>query len=339
MAKPYPKIEFRKVRDFGETLNVSALFLRQNFKPIMRHLLILAGPFMLVGSVAPVLTLNRASVPSSYAIDPVSQFFASYGVNVIALFIGLFMAVTVVYQYILLYTENDPDHPEVEFNLLWKAVRRSFLRVLFHGIILSVIFAIGIVLLFALAGAILTPFALALSTNDSLWKGIIIFLLVAAMLTGILLICSPALLLLLPASLHERTGFFSAFSRSYALVQGHWWPAAGLVFICTALTFSFNLIPKIPATILQFSSATLDASSASSVTYLTIQVVITGILGSAISLLMMSVNITVGTAYYFSLVENKESVGLLERIQAMGTEANQTTTSAPDDSYAEEERY
>ena len=95
------KIEFRKVRDFGEVLNASITFIRQNFKSVMRSLLFIAGPFLLVGSVTPVITLANISTPYLNSQNPVIQVLTAYGVNMIALLIGVVLAVAVLYEYIL----------------------------------------------------------------------------------------------------------------------------------------------------------------------------------------------------------------------------------------------
>ena len=45
------KIEFAKRRDFGEVLNGTFQFLRQNFKSLGLALLYIAGPFILIQGI------------------------------------------------------------------------------------------------------------------------------------------------------------------------------------------------------------------------------------------------------------------------------------------------
>src|ERR1700743_2770236 len=44
-------LELRKSRDFGQIISDSFVFLRQNFKPLFRYLLVICGFFILVGTV------------------------------------------------------------------------------------------------------------------------------------------------------------------------------------------------------------------------------------------------------------------------------------------------
>ena len=44
-------IEFQQARDFSKKINVTFEFIKQNFKPLFKSILFIAGPPMLVGSV------------------------------------------------------------------------------------------------------------------------------------------------------------------------------------------------------------------------------------------------------------------------------------------------
>jgi hypothetical protein len=98
------KIDFYKARDFGETLNVSFLFIRHHFKGMMLGMLFIAGPFVLVGSVIPILVFSRLSGPLVGTDNWLANAGASMVVNVLALMLGVVMAIGVIYEYILLTT-------------------------------------------------------------------------------------------------------------------------------------------------------------------------------------------------------------------------------------------
>ncbi|HEX8531661.1 MAG TPA: hypothetical protein VF646_16630, partial [Cytophagales bacterium] len=129
------KIDFHKARDFGETLNVSFLFVRQHFKGMMLGMLFIAGPFVLVGSVIPILLFSRLSgVSASEDLSGADNWLVNAGasmmVNVLALMLGVVMAIGVIYEYILLYYHRGDKPGGIETGELWQAIRRDFWRLL-----------------------------------------------------------------------------------------------------------------------------------------------------------------------------------------------------------------
>ncbi len=329
------KIEFRKVRDFGEVLNASFTFIRQNFRPVMRSLLLVAGPFLLVGSITPVITLARVSTPYFSSQHPIIQVLTAYGVNIVALLIGVVMAVAVLYEYILLYSQSNESKPEVPFHTLWKAVVRNFFRVLLSVAGLFVMLTIGGILLMGVLMALITPLFTSMMLSSPFLAGVVSLSVMLFVVALILFIAAPVLLVFFPAFLQERIGFFPALFRCFELVKGYWWQTFGLLVVCFIVSFSVHQIVWLPSLATVFFGSYLSDSPVSSVTLVTLLLVTTGIIGSFIYLVTLNLFIVVSTFQYFSLVERKESVGLLEKIQNMGSEDK----PLPDDFYAEEERY
>jgi hypothetical protein len=50
-----PKIELAKTRDFGEIINDTFLFMRQNFKPLLKYFFTFCGIFLAAGTVCSTL--------------------------------------------------------------------------------------------------------------------------------------------------------------------------------------------------------------------------------------------------------------------------------------------
>jgi hypothetical protein len=136
------KIEFRKKRDFGEILNVSFTFIRQNYQPIFKSLLFIAGPFVLVGSVLPGLLFSPSIGTEEAGFSQIDL--TQVIVNILSFVVGSVLAVGVVYEYMLLYDKNTGT--PVKTGEVWKAVRKSFFRLLFTLIGMSVLLGGGFIL-------------------------------------------------------------------------------------------------------------------------------------------------------------------------------------------------
>lgn len=323
------KIDFHKARDFGETLNVSFLFVRQHFKSMMLGMLFIAGPFVLVGSVIPILLFSRLSGmsasdnllgtgPDNWLVNAG----ASMIVNVLALLLGMVMAIGVIYEYILLYYHREDTSDGIETGELWQAIRRDFWRLLGA--------TFGLVLLLGFGGFCLNFVAILLGT--SLGPFGIFFLVVATFFLQIYLWVPLTLVVII--SLHERIGLFEALNRSFYLVKGYWWQTFGLILICVLMQYALLLLCLVPFMIIGFTTemfTEMGTSLGTTVVFaLAISIAITLIITLSFCLFL-----TVSAFQYFNLVERKESVGLLQKIESMGTDVPAATR----DFYADEEEH
>ncbi len=315
------KIDFHKARDFGETLNVSFLFIRQHFKPLMLGMLFIAGPFVLVGSVIPIMMLSRLSGPAAESSSWLVNFGTSTLVNILASLVGAVMAVGVVYEYILLYYRRD-THGEIGTADLWQAIREDFWRILLAMVGSVVVFSFGVFALMMtafLVGAALGPAA--------------VFFLVVAVLVLITYLLVPVTLVVI-ISLHEQISFFEALPRAFYLVKGYWWQTFGLILICIMIQYAVMLVCLVPFMIIGFSSEMFTQMGSS------LENTVTFAIGFSVALTLIvalsyCLFLTVSAFQYFSLVERKESVGLLQKIDSMGTEA----PAPARDFYADEEEH
>jgi hypothetical protein len=308
MSLPTEKIEFKQARDFGEVFNTSILFVKENFKPLFFGLLLIAGPFVLVGSVLPIL-INLKLTSGGFNIgmensDFLYQLGASTLVNVASSLIGGVMVVGVVYEYILLYMEG--DLPVIRTSDLWKAIRSDFFQLLGNmvGTFLAYIFGLGILsfILFSLFAQM----------------GIFITVIGFLVLMGVWVYSYVPISLVLILNLHERVGLFNAIYRCFVLIKGHWWETFGLLVVCAIFMFGISLVSLIPLSLFTYSTDLLTNPGSS----LSITVVIgllTGIMFTLATVLVFGLYLTITAFQYFNLLERKDSTGLLERIQNIGT--------------------
>jgi hypothetical protein len=289
---------------------------------MMLGMLFIAGPFVLVGSVIPILVFSRLSGPLAGTDNWLANAGASMVVNVLALMLGLVMAIGVIYEYILLYYHREDATDRIETGELWQAIRNDFWR------LLGVIF--GLVLLLGFGSFCLNFVAILVGTPLGPFG--IFFLFLGAIVLEMYLWVPTVLVVVI--CLHERIGLFEALTRAFYLVKGYWWQTFGLVIICLLMQYALLFVCMVPFMIVGFTTemfTQMGTSLGSTVAFaICVSIAITLIITLSCCLFF-----TVSAFQYFSLVERKESVGLLRRIESMGTDAPAATR----DFYADEEEH
>lgn len=290
------KIEFRKKRDFGEVLNVSFAFIRQNYQLIFKSLLFIAGPFVLVGSVLPGLLFSPSLGAAEGGFSQVD--FTQIIVNVLSFIVGSVMAVGVVYEYMLLYEKN--EGLQVKTGEVWKAVRRSFFTILLNSL--------AIVLLF---GGLISMVGYVSFMAIGAFTAFLFVSIAGTYLTVVLSI-------LIIVCLCEKVNFFQAVVRCFKLIEGRWWQTFALLFICGIVQMALVTVIFLPFTVMG-ASEDLFSDSASSLTTSLIFVALAGIVFILTVTISFCLTLIVSGFQYFSLVEQKDAIGLLKRIQNMGS--------------------
>jgi len=263
------KIEFRKIRDFGELLNATFEFIRRNVKILFLSLLFIAGPGIILTGIAGGLHQGNMSFNKT--------FYASSIIYFVFLFITFQLIITVTYSCLNLYIERDSE--DFNVNEVWNRTRKDFLLILFTSI------GSGIVTLF---GTLLL------------------------IIPGIYL--SITLTIIFMVRMREQLSFTDSISRCRKLISGNWWFTFALLLILTVIEYFFSFIFTIPeytATFIGLLHSTTGKPAVGSTVY-----IITSII-SAVSYLFYAIPIIGITFHYFSLVEKKEAVGLLEKLETI----------------------
>ncbi len=290
------KIEFRKVREFGEVINDTFLFLKQNFKPLMKAFVYLCGFFIVAGVIATVMNqvamMNVVAKNTDYGFGYGERFNALFTLNYLFAIIFAILnytAITVtVLSYIALYVEKGNVAPGVDE--VWAYFKYYFFRALVSTVLVGVFIVICFI-------CCIIP-------------GIYVF---------------PAMSLFFPVMMFENASAGYCFSRSFKLLKEQWWITAATLFIVWLITYACTLFVSLPAIILGVASAfTQGAKSVNTVT-----VVVTGVLQYLCQILYLLP--LIGASFcYFNLRERQESTGLMERIAALGKPAGDLDT-APED--------
>lgn len=323
-------INFHQTRDFSRKMNVTFEFAKQNFKPLAKSILVIAGPPILIASLFmgtfvgdifsfSALTAQNGSADAMTDKFLSAQFWMQIGVMMIFFLISGVTAIATVNNYLVLYEEKKSN--KIEVHEVWERVRQSFWM------------NFGTMILFGLLGLV-SYFILAVPmvvlAAISPW---LIFFGFIIMFCGIFYVFVGASMVFIIRT-YEKIGFFDALMRSFKLIQGKWWSTFGLLFILSMVVGMVSYAIIMPWYIVTITNTIHDVSSGSvgepSETYQVMTTVVFSVYYLVQMVLYAFPNI--GLAFqYFNLVERRESRGLMNQISAIG--------QAPTSSASSEEQY
>ncbi len=285
------KIEFRKIRTFAEVISISAVFVQKNFVGLFKSVMLIALPFMLIALAINVL-LTIAVIPTDFLLQNSTQtanlFFLVF---VYLLLFGLSVMVFfgVIYSYILLYIRY-PDAGRITVRAVYRKV--------FHDIWLYAVTTVMMSLLMVS----LYFFSILLGTVHFLLGGIA-FCGLIYMAVGLSFIFMVRLV--------ERRGFIGGFYRSLYLIREHWWQTFLMYLVASCITFS---LVSLPGFFLTFSLRFIDLFE----TGIYIYAIVMQTLFFAFYFFVFATNLIVTAFQYFALVELKEGVGMMQRVERIG---------------------
>jgi hypothetical protein len=291
-------IELAKPRDFGEIINDTFTFIRQNFKPLLKYFFIFCGFFILAAAALTILVevkaFSFASNPNPESFEDstgLSKVFSLLG-NYLLLFLFLileYVAVNVaVLCFMVLYKQKQNTIPTTEE--MWGYFKYYYLKILGSTILLYLLIGVGMVFCF---------------------------------IPGIYLM--PILALVPPIMIMENTSFGYAFSQSFRLIKDNWWVTFGVMVVVYIILYVLNLAVSIPSIVLGAGSVFLHINSGKALT-LPIAI-ITTFLQSVQYVFHILMVVAVGLCY-FNLTESKEGTGLMERINQFGAKETDPNTTA-----------
>ncbi len=295
-----PNIELAKARDFGEIINDTFIFTRQNFKPLLKYFFIFCGFFLVATAATSILTqINMVRTinnfnPNSFdnGTRP-SPFYFMTPTYFLSLFFTLleYIAITVtILCYMTLYKQKQNQAPELDE--MWGYIKYYFLKIFGSAIVLTIL---------------------------------IIVALMFCLIPGIYLY--PIMALVFPIMVVENTSFNYAFGHSFKLIKDNWWATFGVLVVVAIVLYVATMILVVPASLLSAGSLFLHFTrgSAMSVT----AVIITTILAKTATVFQILM-IVASCLCYFSLTESKEGTGLIERINQFGT-SHPDTNATPEE--------
>ncbi|MGZ3776766.1 MAG: hypothetical protein ACXVI9_04060, partial [Mucilaginibacter sp.] len=131
------KVELHQVREFGDILNDTILFFKQNFVPLVKAYLVICGFFLVSGTAVEIVSKLR-DLEYDEATTP---FNTSYWLTVLFSVINSSVVMLTVYSYIALYREKGKEPPTV--TEVWGYFRYFFFRIFFSNVVLDICIVLG----------------------------------------------------------------------------------------------------------------------------------------------------------------------------------------------------
>jgi hypothetical protein len=277
------KIQLRKLRDFGENFNDTFLFLRQNFKPLLRSFFAISSIVMVglaifygINQSRSFSVLGSVFKGTSRTTDPYNNLFTiEYFMLMLFMLLTFITMEVVLGAYIKYYLENDGKKPGIDE--VWGIFKRYFLKILLYSIPFSLVTLLGV--LFCIAPGVylwvlFTPFPLIVMIEDK--------------------------------------DFVETYDRCLELLRDNFWISFAIYLVAYMIFYiSHGIFDGISAVILGVTAyfSTEDVSTT------------IGIATSFVSIFSYCFYVVyfVSVALqYFSLVEKHDGTGLMSRIENIG---------------------
>lgn len=297
------KIEFQKYRDFGQVINGTFEFIRHNFLPLLKSIIFIVGPFILLSGI-----FSGLYQEDIFSFNSTTTSLSNFGIvsllYLIALFLSMITMVSVVYSYVLIYLERTDESP-IQIDEVWLGVKSNILKVVGITILIGIIIGvIGITFFLPLF------FIFNVQSNPLAMIPIIFLVMIP------IIYFSNKLTLTYFVSLYENIGAVDSMKRSIFLIKNKWWFTFGLVivlsFIQGFMGFLFQIPQYIAMITVMFNS--MDGTGVDGVTEIII--IITSII-AAFNFVFYAISLIAIAFHYFSLVEQKEAKGLIEKIESI----------------------
>lgn len=202
----HSKVEFKQVRNSNEVVDDSILFIKQNWKLLLKVYLTICG-FFWAGTL---ITHIVSSIQDTQHVNEVPTLFGiSFFVGQAFSFLNIALTTLTVLCFISLYKDKGNEAPTVEE--VWVYVKFYFFRVLGCALVL--------------------------------WIGLIIATLFCV-IPGIYLL--PVFAIILPVMIMENTTFGYAFSRGFELARNNWGTAFAPIVITSIIVLAAFMLVAIP---------------------------------------------------------------------------------------------
>lgn len=290
-------MEIRKSRDFGEIISATFEFLRIHFKSISLSLLFYAGPFSFVGGVGYGMmngklfdysTLTEGSVSSIINLVIFGSIFYVF------LLLATLMSILIVNTYFDMVERSESKAP-IPHTEVWNVAKERIGVTIFTSIVSFLLIAVGMVF---------------------------------CILPGIWFLMPLSMIYILRFQ-EPHLGLVDAIKRSFFIIKDNWWITFGVYIVIAMIVGVMAQIFSLPTfimTVVTGLTMTYDPSNSYSVVMTVINVFF-GIVYTVGTLLLSSITYIAMGFQYFSLVEQKDPVSLLKKIENIGVKK-----SAIDDS-------
>ncbi len=279
------QLEFKKRRDFGQVINDTFTFMRQNFKPLIKTYFTFCGLFVLASMAAMLMQqykmVNIINTIGNGRNTTGIGFGSLYGIEyflTILFSLATYASMSVaILSYIAIYVQKGNQTPTTDE--VWGYFKYYFFRVFGNSLLLMLM--LGVAFIFCLV------------------PGFWLF---------------PFVAMMFPIMVIENGSLGYSFNRSFKIIKDNFWVTFGTLVVVWIIVYACMSMVILPTSLLNMVSMFGHKSPHMSVTLS----MITTVLQSLCQVFTIIPIITISLAY-FSLVEQKENTGLMERISNFGS--------------------
>lgn len=308
-----PQIPFYKKRPFGDKLNATFVFIRENAIPFFKAQLLIAGPILLLMTI--VINqfsfdfINLGFNPEELNASDAFRLLKLYGLLIISGIITSAIMPAVTFSYMKAYQEKSPQL--ITNSDITSGLGSRIFNLLGFNLLSAIILA---------AVAFILSFAVGFSAAASAFLVVIfgMLLLIAVIYIAVSFSLGSSIIVF------ENNNPIDAIGRSFRLISGKWWSTFGLIVVMGILSLIINQLFGLPRAIffgVKAFTSFEEGGDFSSLVQMTTGEQALNILFSVFetfgSIVTNSLVFIAIAFQYFNLVERKESRGLLSQIEGM----------------------
>ncbi len=300
------EITLTKQRDFSETISDAFSFIRNEFKPLLRTVLIYVGPVILITGFfsawyqSYAMNLGMSGLQGT-DLKSILEFYGKlfnfkYTLVLLGSMISSILLSLAVLSYIKLY--KSAGRGNFDSSEVWYIMKQKIAPVLGGYLLIGLAF----IVVAAVVGVTfyISPFLTGILA--------LVYLIVV-------IYFSIALSLFVSVVVLEDLSVIESIKRSIFLVKNYWWLTFGILFISSLLTSIGQAIFNIPTMIIGIISGFTAASGGTPDYTMSMLSHIFTVIGTFGSYLLYIIPFTAIAIHYYSQVEKKESPGLSKDIE------------------------
>lgn len=311
-----PQLEFYKKRPFGDKLNATFVFIRENAKPFLKVQLLIAGPILLLMTI--VINqfsfdfMNLGFAPEDLTASDVFRLVKLYGFLILSGIITSAIMPAVTFTYMAKYQTTQPEL--ISNAQIIPGLGSKIFNLIGYNLLTTLI--IGAV-------ATLLAFAIGFSVSASAFL-VVIFgfaLLIAVVYIAVTMSLGSAIIIF------EKNNPIDAIGRSFRLITGKWWSTFGLIVVVGILSAIISQLFGLPRAVffgIKAFASFEEGGDLSNMLQMTTGEQALNIVFSVFetfgSIVTNSLIFIAIAFQYFNLVERKESKGLMSQIESLDDE-------------------
>lgn len=292
MYQTSQKINLREERDFGEKLNATFTFIKQNFKPLAKSILLYVSPVAILAGIFSGIYQSRLfqQLNGEGPYSNVGEFTVFSQVTSLNQLISIFFAILAyvvvaltIYGFMAAYMDEEG---EVRPAAVWDHIKRNIIQATYSSIVIGLVCILSIFLF-----------------------GLGIYLMVV-------------LSLFLVVMVREETGFVDTIERCFYLIKGNWWATLGLMIVAGIIQTVIGWLAAIPLGAVMILRGLLVPGAESDAL-----LIISNTITTLLTTFTYCISVLAIGFQYFNLVEEKDGVGLMEQVELIGKTDTNTTAN------------